>query len=160
MKKKVLVMKKLVGIIVIGLLFGLLVACSGSGGNNNAAGNNSSSSSAATPTAEAEIDAETGLLINPNPAPQEGEFIVIGPLSAVNVIPQDKPLFTVKIPGGASYTINSQPVPDIYAEDGSQMAPHLIRAGMQVRATVRIDPEREGVSSGFVTDDLTIMLDE
>lgn len=154
-------MKKMVVFVLIGLLFGLLVACSGSGGNNSNAGNNSSSSSSAvTPTAEAEIDPETGLLINPNPAPQEGEFIVIGPLSAVNVIPQDKPLFTVKIPGGASYTINSQPVPDIYSEDGSQMAPHLIRAGMQVRATVRFDPERTGGSSGFVTEDLTILLEE
>lgn len=147
--------------IVIGLVVGLLVACGGSGnGSDGGSTGNSSASAAVTPTAKAEIDAETGLLINPNPAPQEGEFIVIGPLSAVNVIPQDKPLFTVKIPGGASYTINSQPVPDIYAEDGSQMAPHLIRAGMQVRATVRIDPEREGVSSGFVTDDLTILLEE
>jgi hypothetical protein len=157
-------MKKLIGFLIVGLWLGLMVACSGSGGNNDSAGNDSSSSSsssvAETPTAEAEIDPETGLLINPNPAPQEGEFIVIGPLSAVNVIPQDKPLFTVKIPGGASYTINSQPIPDIYVEDGSQIRPHEFRAGMQVRATVRIDPERVGGSSGFVTEDLTILLEE
>ncbi|NJN54666.1 MAG: hypothetical protein HC804_07860 [Anaerolineae bacterium] len=155
-------MKKwFVGLVI--LISMLLAACGGSADTAGNASGGSAGSAAATakPTAAAEIDAETGLVINPNPAPKEGEFIVIGPASAVNVIPQDKPLFTIKIPGGASYTINSQPVSEIYAEDGSQLRPHEFKAGMILRATVRFDTEAaSGSGSGFRSDDLTIMLDE
>lgn len=106
------------------------------------------------------MDQTTGLEINPNPAPQSGEFIVEGPVTAVNAIPQDKPTFTVRIPGGISYTIHAQPLSEILVEDGTQLRPHEFRPGLIVRATVRFDATVQGGTPGFVTEDMVILLNE
>ena len=106
------------------------------------------------------VDQTTGLEINPNPAPQTGEFIVEGPVTAVNAIPQDKPTFTVRIPGGISYTIHAQPLTEILVEDGTGLRPHEFRPGLIVRATVRFDATVQGGTPGFVTEDMVILLNE
>lgn len=106
------------------------------------------------------MDQATGLEINPNPAPQSGDFIVEGPVTAVNAIPQDKPTFTVRVPGGISYTIHAQPLSEILTEDGTGLRPHEFRPGLIVRATVRFDATVQGGTPGFVSDDMVILLND
>lgn len=113
-----------------------------------------------SPTAVAGMDQATGLEINPNPAPQTGEFIVEGPVTAVNAIPQDKPTFTIRVPGGISYTIHAQPLSEILTEDGTSLRPHEFRSGLIMRATVRFDATVQGGTPGFVSDDMVILLNE
>lgn len=78
----------------------------------------------------------------------------------MNAIPQDKPTFTIRIPGGASYTIHAQPITEIFVEDGSQLLPHEFRSGLLIKATVQFESNVAGGTPGFVTDNLVIMLAE
>ncbi len=109
-----------------------------------------------------EIDEESGLPLNPpmNALP-EGEFMVEGEITAVTLIPQDKPLFKIATESGTTYQVNAQPVPDIYVEDGSQLAPYEIQSGLRARATLR-PGERGGLAGDFAfdSDDLVLLLDE
>lgn len=86
--------------------------------------------------------------------------MILGPVGAVNAIPQDKPTFTVRIPGGASYTVHAQPISEIFAEDGSQLLPHEFRSGLRIKATVEFNSNVAGGTPGFVTDNLVILLEE
>lgn len=106
------------------------------------------------------MDAETGLAINPNPAPQSGKFLVVGPVTAVNAIPQDKPTFTVRIPGGGSYTIYPQPLLQILTDEGNPLKPHEYRPGLVIRATVEFDPTVAAGTPGFKTDDMIVVLNQ
>jgi hypothetical protein len=145
-------MNKIV-LLTIGLLF--LVAC---GGGGTAA----SSTTAAAPTDPPviETDPETGLAVNPIPVPADGEFIVRGEISAATLIPQDRPYFTVKIPG-ASYSFTAQPVREIFLDDGTQLAPHLIGPGLTVHATLKWGEEvGPGGTPGFFTEDMVILAGE
>jgi hypothetical protein len=81
------------------------------------------------------LDEETGLLLNPEQI-SEGEFIVEGELIAVNVIPQDKPLFKVKAENGTIYQISPQPISEIFMADGRSLRPLDHKIGNIVRATV------------------------
>jgi len=90
---------------------------------------------AVPPAPTPETDSATGLPLNPVAIPA-GEFIVEGEISAVNLIPQDAPLFKITTPNGAIFQINAQPVSDISMADGRPLHPIDIRNGMQVRATV------------------------
>lgn len=82
------------------------------------------------------IDETTGLELNPAVIP-EGEFVVQGTITAVNLIPQDEPLIKVMTDQGQLYQIRSQPVPQITYEDGTAVRPVDIKNGLQIRATVQ-----------------------
>ncbi len=82
------------------------------------------------------IDEVTGLELNPVVIP-DGEFIVQGTITAVNLIPQDEPLLKIMTENGQLYQIRSQPVPQITYEDGTAVRPVDIKNGLQVRATVQ-----------------------
>ncbi len=144
-------MKKVVFLSV--LLF-VVMACGGDGGVQTAV----PTAGPPTSTPVIEFDAETGLPINPVPAPTEGEFIVMGKISTASLIPQDKPSFTVKV-GSSAYPFTAQHIREIYREDGTQMAPHLIGPGLTVRATVQWGQEGgPGKTPGFFTQNMIILL--
>jgi hypothetical protein len=133
----------------------LLAACGGSEGQ----GGDEPGSEAAPAIA---TDEETGLPLNPPlDAIPEGDFVVVGKITAVTLIPQDKPLFKVQSPEGVSYQIDAQPVSEIFVEDGTQLKAFQMQAGLPVRATLRRG-QAGGIGSGlvFASDDLTILLDE
>lgn len=103
------------------------------------------------------LDATTGLPFNPEVIPQ-GSFIVEGPVNAVNVIPQDKPLFKVKLDNGVLYQINAQPLPQITMADGSEVAPHQFQPGMVIRAMVTQGAETGlGGEPVLTSTDLTVI---
>ncbi|MAU02146.1 MAG: hypothetical protein CL608_33835 [Anaerolineaceae bacterium] len=82
------------------------------------------------------IDEATGLELNPIVIP-DGEFVVQGTITAVNLIPQDEPLIKVMAENGQLYQVRSQPVPQITYEDGTAVPPLEIKNGQRVRATVQ-----------------------
>lgn len=82
------------------------------------------------------IDEATGLELNPVVIP-EGEFVVQGTITAVNLIPQDEPLIKVTTENGQLYQIRTQPVPQITYDDGTVARPVDIKNGLTVRATVQ-----------------------
>lgn len=108
------------------VLGGILVACTPGG----AAGE--PTAVPATPM----LDEATGLELNPIVIP-EGEFVVQGTITAVNLIPQDEPLIKVMTESGQIYQIRTQPVPQITYDDGTVARPVDIKNGLAVRATVQ-----------------------
>ena len=82
------------------------------------------------------IDEATGLEVNPAVVP-DGEFVVQGTITAVNLIPQDEPLIKIVTDSGQNYQIRSQSVPQITDEDGTAIPPLDIKNGLAVRATVQ-----------------------
>jgi hypothetical protein len=109
------------------VLLGLLVACSTG---------ESSVESTAVPPGTAVIDEATGLELNPAVVPV-GEFVVLGTITAVNLIPQDAPLIKVVTTSGQNYQILTQPVAQIMYEDGTAVQPLDIKNGLRIRATVQ-----------------------
>lgn len=105
------------------------------------------------------FDAATGLEINPIDIVPGVDFIVIGSLISFNLTPQESPEFMLQSPDGTRYRIQSQPVPEIFAEDGSQLAPHEYKRGMFATATVRLD-ESGGVTSVVLSDDFMLLSGE
>ena len=81
-------------------------------------------------------DKSTGLELNPVVIP-EGEFVVEGTITAVNLIPQDAPLIKIATENGQNYQILAQPVPQIRYEDGTAVPPLEIKNGRLIRATVQ-----------------------
>lgn len=109
------------------ILLGLAVACSSErqfGGET------------AVPAATPLFDEETGLQLNPS-LPPDGEFVVMGTITAVNLVPQDAPLIKVVAENGQTYQILAQPVSQITTVDGTAVTPLDIKNGRLVRATVR-----------------------
>jgi hypothetical protein len=105
------------------------------------------------------IDPDTGLEINP-PQPVSGvDYIVRGELVSFNLTPQDSPEFLVESPDGVRYRIQSQPVPDIFLDDGTQLKPHEYQRGMMAQATARLQ-ESATATSVMLSENLTILAGE
>lgn len=102
----------------------LLAGCAPAGGE----------ATAVAPTSTWQIDDATGLPLNPATLP-DSQFIVEGMVTAVTVIPQNKPLFKVQIPSGHTYQINAQPLGQITMLDGSAIRAIDFKSGMVIRAT-------------------------
>ncbi len=103
------------------------------------------------------IDEATGLELNPVVVPA-GEFVVLGRITAVNLIPQNAPLIKIAAENGQNYQILAQPVPQIRYEDGTAVPPLEIKNGRQIRATVQQN-ETGGLGGEpvLVSSDLTIL---
>jgi len=82
-------------------------------------------------------DPDTGLEINPAKITPGVDYIVRGELVNHNLTPVESPEFMVISPAGVRYRIRSQPLDQIFYEDGTQPAPHQYKRGMLVQATVR-----------------------
>ena len=101
-------------------------------------------------------DPDTGLEINP-PQPIPGvDYIVRGNLVSFNLTPQDSPEFLVESPDGVRYRIQSQPVPDIFLDDGTQLKPHEYQRGMMAQATARLQ-ESATATSVMLSENLTLL---
>jgi len=127
------------------LLTILLAACGGNGSTDNA-------------TTTDEIDAATGLPLNPQVLP-DGPFIVEGVIASQNLTPQTAPEFVVRVPSGKTFRIRSQPLADTFYDDGSPIAPSEFTQGMQVRAMVTQAPAdaTSGSVNLLISEDLTII---
>lgn len=100
-------------------------------------------------------DADTGLEINPAvPAPGI-DYIVRGKLVSFNLTPQDSPEFLIESPDGVRYRIRSQPVPDIYFTDGTQLKPHEYKRGLMAQATARLE-DSSTLTSVMLSENLTL----
>lgn len=111
----------------------------------------------AVPLESLTIDEDTGLPINP-PDMIDGEFILEGEVIAVNLVPQDKPLFKLRMPDGNTFQISAQPVSDIKMVDGSELTSLELRNGIFVRATVVLgDDVGLGGEPVLTSKDLTVM---
>lgn len=84
------------------------------------------------------MDPDTGLEINPAQPFPDVDYILRGKIVSFNLIPQTSPEFLIESPDGVRYRIQSQAVPDIYFEDGSQLLPHEYKRGMMLQATARL----------------------
>jgi hypothetical protein len=120
--------KLIILVIVMGFVF---TACGGGSTEGTDAGD----------AGEAEVDPDTGLLINPDVAP-EGPFIVDGEINSLNLTPQTSPEFVIRVDSGKTYRIRSQGLAETYFDDGEPVTPSLIRQGVRARATVTYDPVR------------------
>jgi len=101
-------------------------------------------------------DPDTGLEINPDTITPGADFIVRGELVNHNLTPIESPEFMVIAPSGVRYRIRSQPVPDIFFEDGTQPAPHEYKRGMLIQATVRQE-ENAGATTVVDSSDLVLL---
>ncbi len=128
-------------LILLSLLLLALVACGGNGATENGA--------------DIEIDAETGLPLNPVDT-RSGPFVVEGTLSSLNTTPQNAPEFVVRAPSGQTYRIRSQPLSETFFSDGEPVTPSTIRQGMTVRATAEFDPNIQI----FTSEDLVFIREE
>jgi hypothetical protein len=128
-------------LILLSVLLLVLAACGGNGATENGA--------------DIEIDAETGLPLNPVDT-RSGPFIVEGTLSSLNLTPQTAPEFVVRAPSGQTYRIRSQPLSETFFNDGEPVTPSLIRQGMTVRATAEFDANTQI----FISEDLAFIREE
>lgn len=140
-------LKKMGLLFSLGLLF-FMVACT-SGGE--------AGEPTAVPAATPVIDEASGLELNPEVIP-DGDFVVQGDITAVNLIPQDEPLIKIVTENGQNYQIRSQPVPQITYEDGSTIPALDIKIGLAVRATVQ-QAETGGLGGEpvLISSNLTIL---
>lgn len=129
-------------LILIAIMGFVLAACGG----------DSSDSAGGGDAVEAEVDPETGLLINPIDVP-DGPFIVDGEINSLNLTPQTSPEFVIRVDGGKTYRVRSQALADTFFDDGEPVTPSLIRQGVRARATVTYDP----VQLLYYSDDLTFI---
>lgn len=104
------------------------------------------------------IDEATGLPLNPETIP-EGDFVVEGTISSMNLTPQSSPEFVLSSPSGRTYRVRSQPLPDILYDDGEAVGVASFVQGMQVRAVISqiAGGAETGNASQFVTEDLVII---
>lgn len=92
------------------------------------------------------IDPDTGLEINPAVTAPGVDYIIRGTLSSYNLIPQESPEFLIDGPNGVRYRIRTQPVPEIFVTDGSQIALHEYTRGIPVQATARLTESSRATS--------------
>lgn len=104
------------------------------------------------------IDEATGLPLNPETIP-EGDFVVEGTISSMNLTPQSSPEFVFAIPSGRTYRVRAQPLPDILYDDGEAVGVASFVQGMQVRATINqvVGGPETGNTRQFVTEDLMVI---
>lgn len=103
-------------------------------------------------------DEATGLPLNPETIP-EGDFVVEGTISSMNLTPQTSPEFVLSSPSGRTYRVRTQPLPAITYDDGETVGVANFVQGMQVRAVIsQIEGGAEtGNTRQFVTEDLVII---
>lgn len=106
------------------------------------------------------IDPDSGLEINPLDPQQGVEYVVRGQLVSFNLIPQNKPEFVLRAPHGTTYRIQSQPVPDIFFQDGSQLAPHEYQRFMLAEATILLEDASEPTTVVKSQDLVLLALEE
>lgn len=150
-------MKKLLVLLV---LAAMIAACGGGGGSSDAT---SSGNEAGTDTgaAGAEIDPDTGLVINPDlQYAQSGEeFIVDGNATSLNLTPVTAPEYLIlPLTGTLRYRILGQPLSETYFDDGTLVPTTAFQNGIRVRATVKFDPD---ILPGgrYVSTNITVMQD-
>ena len=104
------------------------------------------------------IDEATGLPLNPETIP-EGDFVIEGTISNMNLTPQSAPEFVLRIPSGKTYRVRSQPLADIFYDDGEVIGASGFSQGMQVRATISqiVGGPETGNTRQFVTQDMVII---
>ena len=104
------------------------------------------------------IDDATGLPLNPETIP-EGDFVVEGTISSMNLTPQSSPEFVLKVESGRTYRVRAQALPDILFDDGEMVGVANFVQGMQVRATVSqvVGGPETGNTTQLVTEDLVIV---
>lgn len=103
------------------------------------------------------IDEATGLPLNPVTVPK-GQFVVLGTITDVTLIPQDAPLIKIVAENGETYQILAQPVGEIMDNEGTAVPALEIKKGTLVRATVEQN-ETGGLGGEPVlsSSDLTIL---
>jgi hypothetical protein len=99
-------------------------------------------------TTAGEIDAATGLPLNPDTIPTDSPFIVEGTIASMNLTPQSAPEFVVRAPSGKTYRIRTQALPDITYDDGEPVGVDGFSQGMSVRATV--EQQEGGAGTGNI----------
>jgi len=104
------------------------------------------------------LDDATGLPLNPETIP-EGDFVVEGTVSSMNLTPQSSPEFVLTVPSGRTYRVRAQPLSDILYDDGEVVGIANFKQGMAVRAIIsQITGGAEtGNTRQFVTEDLMIV---
>ena len=104
------------------------------------------------------VDEQTGLPLNPDTIP-EGDFVVEGTISSMNLTPQSAPEFVLRSPAGRTYRVRAQALPDILYDDGEMVGVANFVQGMQVRATIsqEVGGPETGNTTQLVTDDLMIL---
>lgn len=110
-------------------------------------------------TLPVEIDEATGLPLNPDPIPQDTEFIVEGVIRSMNLTPQTSPEFVISAPSGKTFRIRSQGITEIFYADGEGVTVDQIAQGMAVRATVAYQEGSAGTGNApiMATNDLMLL---
>lgn len=140
-------MKKLFILLV---LAALVAACGGG---------NTSDGGEATPVAE--VDPDTGLVINPDlEYAQSGEeFIIDGIVMSLNLTPVTAPEYLVLPTGGTlRYRILGQALAETFYDDGTLVPVTAFQNGIHVRATAKYDLD---VAPGgrYVSTNITVLQD-
>lgn len=104
------------------------------------------------------LDEVTGLPLNPQTIP-DGDFVIEGTISSMNLTPQSSPEFVLSTPSGRTYRVRAQPLPGILYDDGEIVGVSRFTQGMQVRAVIsQIEGGTEtGNTRQFVTEDLVVI---
>jgi hypothetical protein len=104
------------------------------------------------------IDESTGLPLNPEAIP-DGDFVVEGTISSMNLTPQSTPEFVLRIDSGRTYRVRTQPLPDILYSDGEAVGIANFVQGMEVRAVISqiVGGAETGNTTQLVTDNLVIV---
>lgn len=104
------------------------------------------------------LDEATGLPLNPEAIP-EGDFVVEGTISSMNLTPQSAPEFVLMSPSGRTYRVRAQPLPGILYDDGEAVGVANFVQNMQVRATINqiVGGPETGNTRQFVTEDLVVI---
>ena len=148
-------------------IIALLLAACGANAEPTAApaGNDTAPTAAPAATSTTEPPAPAGdsnpggLPVNPDPILKGEPFIVEGIIVNASLIPVDKPQFLIEAPNGLKYRVDTQPVDQIFVEDGTQLKAFEIRPGLFVRATVFL-PADATAADVLSTTDLVILLSE
>lgn len=104
------------------------------------------------------IDEATGLPLNPETLP-EGDFVIEGTIGNMNLTPQSAPEFVLRVDSGRTYRVRTQPLSDIFYEDGEAVGVAGFAQGMQVRAVINHaegGPET-GNTNQLVTENLVVI---
>ncbi len=104
------------------------------------------------------VDPDTGLEINPVQIAPGIDYIIRGRLISFNLTPQDSPEFLIETPDGARFRIKSQPAPDIYFDDGTQLLPHEYRRGILAQATAQLE-ESARATSVMLSPNFTLLVE-
>ena len=107
---------------------------------------------------EYRVDEAQGLPLNPETIP-EGDFVVEGTISSMNLTPQSTPEFVLRVESGRTYRVRAQPLPDILYNDGEPVGVASFVQGMRIRATVSqvLGGPETGNTTQLVTEDLVVI---